>query len=92
MTGDPTEPDWTRVCKPTDLGDLHGRPYMLRASDDPASPWKSVKTRRDGMWTETLPPATPGEPERRVRIDYMTITFYDGTERVLNDNDDVEVG
>ena len=35
---------------------------------------------------------TPGEPDRKVRMELMTVTFYDGTERVLNETDEVEVG
>jgi hypothetical protein len=89
----PVEPDWTRWCKATDLDELGGCPYMLRTSDDPGSPWRWVDDRRDGWWTEKLPPDTPGEPEKTLRVDYMTVTFYrDVSQRVLNDTDDVEVG
>lgn len=40
MTGftPPTEPDWTRLCKGSDLMELTGQPYMLRESEDPGSP------------------------------------------------------
>lgn len=86
MTDDetPTEPDWTRRCKPFDLDELHGAPYMLRASDDPDSPWRSVKTRREGFWTDR---------ETGARFEYVSFDFWhDDTERLVNIDDEIEVG
>jgi len=83
-------PDSTRRVKARDLGAMRGYPYMLRESDDEGSPWKSVETTHSRMWDSKLP--TPGEPDRKVRMELMTVTFYDGTERVLNETDEVEVG
>jgi hypothetical protein len=88
----PSQPDWTRCCKATDLEDLRGFPYMLRESDDDASPWKQVATTHGGTFWEKVPSHVPGQPEKSVRFDYVTVTFYDGTERMLNESDDIEVG
>jgi hypothetical protein len=29
----PTEPDWTRLCKGSDLKELRGEPYVLRETE-----------------------------------------------------------
>ena len=82
----PTEPDWTRRCKVDDLDDLRGQPYMLRTSDDPTTPWRNVKTRHEGFWTDDK----TGD-----RVYYMTVDFYgDDSQRVLNygGDDEIEVG
>jgi hypothetical protein len=44
----PTEPDWTRLCKGSDLKELRGEPYVLRETEDPDSPRRSVATRHEG--------------------------------------------
>lgn len=87
MTDDaevPSEPDWIRWAKVTDLEDLRGDPYMLRLTDDPSSPWRHVKTCTHGMWTDERSGA---------RKYYMTVAFHnEDAERVLNMDDDVELG
>jgi hypothetical protein len=65
----PTEPDWTRLCKGSDLKELRGKPYVLRETEDPDSPWRSVATRHEGMFRD---------PGTRTPFYYMTIEFYDG--------------
>ncbi|WP_205874433.1 hypothetical protein [Mycobacterium camsae] len=79
----PSEPDWTRLCKGTDLEQLRGQPYMLRESDDPGSPWRSVSGRAQGFFTDQ---------ESGVVFYYTTVKFYGGGERVINDSDDLEIG
>ncbi len=89
----PTEPDWTRWAKVSDLDELQGMPYMLRTSDDPSSPWRNVKTQSDQFWHEELPPVNEDEPNRVIPFHTTTIEFYfDNSQRVLNDTDDIEVG
>ena len=85
MTPAPLTPDWTRRCKAADLDDIPpGEPYMLRTSDDESSPWRSVKERARGFWTD---------PDTGVRFDYVTVRFHDDDgERVLNDTDEIEAG
>lgn len=57
---------------------------MLRTSDDPVSPWRWVKRRRRGMWTDEA---------TGVRFHHMTIAFHDDdSERVLNFGDEIEIG
>jgi hypothetical protein len=57
---------------------------MLRTSDDESSPWRYVKTRRHGFWTDR---------ESGTRFYYVTIKFHqDHTERMLNETDEIEVG
>ena len=74
----PTEPDWVRQAKPSDLDDLQGDPYMLRASSDPSSPWRNVKTRTQSF---------DGDGER------VTVEFHEGgPERVLAADEEIEVG
>lgn len=80
----PAEPDWTRRATAKDLDDLQGFPYMLRTSDDPISPWRSVKTRHQGWWNDA---------ETGTQVQYVTVEFYnDDSQRVLNDGDEIEVG
>jgi hypothetical protein len=70
-----TEPDWTERCK---VRDLPGSNYMLRASDEPDSPWKLVTSNTYQSWADV--PAC------------ITITFDDGTERnFLNFDEEVEI-
>jgi hypothetical protein len=87
MTGftPPSEPDWTRRCKGFHLDDIPpGDPYMLQTSDDEDSPWKMVKTRNRGFWRDG---------ETGAQFSYMTVAFHgDSSERVLNDDDDIEAG
>jgi hypothetical protein len=84
MTETPSEPDWTRRCKVTDLNDLRGQPYMLRTSDDPTSPWRSVKTRNVGSWTDR---------DTGTDVHYVTVEFYDDdSQRILNHTDEIEIG
>jgi hypothetical protein len=64
-----TEPDWTRLCKGSDLKELRGEPYVLRETEDPDSPWRSMATRHEGMFRD---------PETRTPFYYMTIEFYGG--------------
>jgi hypothetical protein len=64
-----TEPDWTRLCKGSDLKELRGEPYVLREAEDPDSPWRSMATRHEGMFRD---------PETRTPFYYMTIEFYGG--------------
>jgi hypothetical protein len=42
-----TEPDLTRLCKGSDLKELRGEPYVLRETEDPDSPWRSMATRHE---------------------------------------------
>lgn len=80
----PTTPDWTRTCKPSDLDDLTGDPYMLRVSDDPSSPWRNVKTRTEGFGAD---------PETGAGYHYMKVTFWDDdAERTIKPNEELEVG
>lgn len=58
-------------------------PYMLRETEDPDGPWRSVATRHEGMFRD---------PETGVPFYYLTVAFYGGGERVINESDDVEVG
>ena len=44
-------------------------PYVLREMADPDSPWRSVATRHEGMFSD---------PETRTPFYYMTIEFYGG--------------
>ena len=64
-----TEPDWTRLCKGSDLKELRGEPYVLRETEDPDSPWRSMATRHEGMFRD---------PETRTPFYYMSIEFYGG--------------
>jgi hypothetical protein len=54
----PTEPDWIRLCKGSDLKELRGVPCVLRETEDPDSPSRSVATRHEGMFRD---------PETRTR-------------------------
>ena len=84
MTEPPSKPDWTRPCKVSDLDDIRGEQYMLRTSDDSTSPWRSVKTRNEGWWTD---------PDTGTQVEYMTVEFYDDdSQRILNYDDEIEVG
>jgi hypothetical protein len=57
---------------------------MLRTSDDSTSPWRAVKTRHQGFWTDE---------ETGSRLYYVTVEFHDDdSQRVLNDTDEIEVG
>lgn len=63
---------------------------MLRESDDQNSLWKSVKIIE--YCAEKLPSDIPGQPHTQDAIVYLIITFDDGTQRVLDLSDDIEVG
>jgi hypothetical protein len=72
----PTEPDWTEQCT---VRKLAGSNYMLRASDEPDSPWKLVTGKTYEAWEDV--PAC------------VTVTFEDGTVRYfLNFDEEVEIG
>jgi hypothetical protein len=59
---DMVQPDWTRTCKGFQLNEIQpGQPYMLRVSDDSDSPWRMVKTRTRGFWTD---------PDTGARVEY----------------------
>lgn len=81
----PTAPDWTRTCTGRDLDEIQpGQSYMLRLSDEPDSPWRHVKGRRQGNWIDK---------DTGQSIEYMTVSFHnDDSERVLNETDEIEVG
>jgi hypothetical protein len=79
----PSKPDWTRWCKGADLMKLAGMPYRLRESEDPDSPWRSVATTQQSMFSD---------PETSIQLNYMSVAFYGGGERVINESDDVEIG
>jgi hypothetical protein len=79
----PSVPDWTRVCKGSDLAEIRGFPYILRESEDSESPWRSVAGTHDRM---------SSDPELGVRVEYMTVDFYSGGQREISAADDVEVG
>lgn len=63
------------------LSGQHG--YWLRASDAAEAPWQFVEGAEWGFWTD---------PGSDTRIYYMTFRFRDGTERMCNQNDEIEVG
>ncbi|BBY88461.1 hypothetical protein [Mycolicibacterium tokaiense] len=89
----PTEPDWIRWCKVRDLDSIQGQTYMLRESQAPSSPWRNVATRSEKFWQEELPAETEDGPSRVVSFEVMTVAFHGvDAERVLNFDDDVEVG
>jgi hypothetical protein len=79
------DPDWTRTCLVSDLNELQdGQPYMLRTSDEPTSPWRSVKTRNQGWWKDQ---------DTGTVVTYITVEFHDDdAERLLNRDDEIEVG
>lgn len=56
---------------------------MLRESDESDSPWRSVSGRAQGFFTDQ---------ETGVFFWYMTVRFYGGGERIINESDDIDVG
>jgi hypothetical protein len=83
------QPDWTEVCR---VRDLEGNNYLLRASDDPNSPWKLVIETTWESWRETLAADEPGHSDKTVGFAGYTAKFEDGTMRLLNLDDEVEIG
>ncbi|WP_156409463.1 hypothetical protein [Mycobacterium sp. Root265] len=81
----PKEPDWTARCFVHELDEIGpGNPYMLRTSDDSASPWRMVKSRHQGWWTDE---------QTGVQFEYTTVEFHrDEAQRILNHTDEIEVG
>jgi hypothetical protein len=65
---------------------------LMRSSDEANSPWKWVDTREYETRQETLPAISPGAEERLVCIECVVITFDDGTQRIFNPADEVEIG
>ena len=90
MTERPTH---TRRYKANDLGRaVRATRVVLRESDDEDSPRKWVANLRWRKWTEALPSSGLDEVVHRVEMGVTTVTFFDGTLRVLNLTDEVEIG
>jgi hypothetical protein len=63
---------------------LTGQPYMLRESgDDPNSPWRSVAERSYEAWRDR---------ETDASFSGISVEFYGGGVRIINESDDVEAG
>jgi hypothetical protein len=78
-----SDPDWVSRCTVADLYKIDG-PFMMRTSEDSDSPWRTVSTHRLGFWTDR---------ESGARVDYLTVEFHDDVaERVLNPDEEIEVG
>jgi len=57
---------------------------MLRTTDSDESPWRMVKVRHDGFWTDEA---------TGTQFNYMTVEFHnDDSTRILNLGDEIEVG
>jgi hypothetical protein len=91
MTTPPLQPVWTIQLGVMDL-DFAATSVMMRQSDEDHSPWKWVESRSYEDRTETLPPAALDGPERTICIQCVVITFVDGSERVFDFSDEVEIG
>jgi len=79
----PSEPDWTRRCKGSDLPKITGTPYMLRESEESDSPWRHVATTHWEGFTDK---------ETSLSFSGMSIDFDGGGTRVINESDDIEAG
>lgn len=79
-----TEPDWTRQCKGSDVARLSGVPYVLRESEDPDSPWRHVESWNWEGFTD--------HKQTGLSFSGMSIEFYGGGTRVINESDDIEAG
>lgn len=74
------EPDYTERCK---VEDLPGSNYLLRSTDDTNSPWKLVTGKAYEAYRVDGTDAT---------LTAYSVTFDDGTTRLLDFDSDVEIG
>jgi hypothetical protein len=69
------------------------KPYMVRAFGEGDDAWQIVPPNgtTPSLVRDQLPSGIPGEPDKTVWTDTVTVTFEDGNWRVFNPGDQVEV-
>jgi hypothetical protein len=69
------------------------KPYMLREFGEDDNAWQLVPPRSTTVSHRPvkIPSDIPGEPDRTVWLDSVTVVLADGTERLFNQTDEVEV-
>ena len=69
------------------------KPYMLRELGQDDAAWQLVRLRSTiaAHRPEQLPSDIAGEPDKTLWLDSVTVVLSDGTERLFNPTDQVEV-